>query len=145
MKVSMKVDYGLRAMVALAQQYGRGAAHSSDIAAEQHIPESYLEQLLTILSKAGFIKSKRGPQGGHVLTKAPTQITLDEIVAALEGLTPPISCIQNPADCAQSATCAQRDVWRASEEAAQKVLKTTTLAQLAQNQQRRQREGMFYI
>ncbi len=103
------------------------------------------EQLLTILSKAGFIKSKRGPQGGHLLTKPPTQITLNEIVAALEGLTPPISCIENPADCSQAATCAQRDVWRATEEAAQKVLKATTLAQLAQNQQRRQREGMYYI
>ncbi len=145
MKVSMKVDYGLRAMVALAQRYGRGAVHSSEIAAQQQVPESYLEQLLTILAKAGFIKSKRGPQGGHALTRPPTQITLDEVVAALEGLTPPISCIQNPADCAQAATCAQRDVWRATEEAAQKVLKSTTLAQLAQNQQRRQREGMYYI
>lgn len=145
MKVSMKVDYGLRAMLVLAQSYGQRVLQSGEIAAQQQIPEPYLEQLLTTLRKAGLLRSRRGPRGGHFLAHPPSQITLDQVVSALEGTSPPVSCMEDPKECPNTPTCPQRELWAAVDEAAQKVLKTTTLAQLAQSQKRRERGGMYSI
>ncbi len=64
MRIPMKVDYGVRALVELAAHYGEGRVHTSEIAFKQAIPEAYLEQLMTTLQEAGFINSRRGPQGG---------------------------------------------------------------------------------
>ena len=63
MRIPMKVDYGVRALVELAAHYGEGRLHTSEIAYKQGIPEAYLEQLLTTLQKAGFVDSRRGPRG----------------------------------------------------------------------------------
>ena len=71
MKVSMKGDYGVRALVELAHHYGEGPVQSAAIASRQAIPEPYLDQLLTSLRRAGFIRSVRGPQGGHALIRDP--------------------------------------------------------------------------
>ena len=71
MKVSMKGDYGVRALVELAHHYGEGPVQSAVIASRQSIPEPYLDQLLTSLRRAGFIRSVRGPQGGHALIRDP--------------------------------------------------------------------------
>ena len=144
MKLSMKVDYGVRVLVDLAQRYGQGAIHSSDIAARQGIPEPYLDQLLMALRKAGFIFSKRGPQGGHALAKVPAEINLGEVITALEGSTAP-DCVQEPAGCERATICVQRDVWRAIEEATQKLLQATTISELVQQQERRREGAMFYI
>ena len=62
MKVSMRGDYGIRALVDLADHYGEGPVQSREIAERQYIPEPYLDQLLTMLRKAGFIHSRRGPR-----------------------------------------------------------------------------------
>ena len=85
MKVPMKVDYGVRALVELAQRYGSGSVQTVEIAERQSIPEPYLDQLLATLGKFGFIRSRRGPQGGHVLAKAPHEISLGMVMAGLEG------------------------------------------------------------
>ena len=72
MKVSTKGDYGIRAIIELAHHYGEPKpTQSGDIAARQGVPESYLEQLLTTLRRAGFVRSVRGPQGGHLLVRDP--------------------------------------------------------------------------
>ena len=72
MKVSTKGDYGIRALIELSHHYGEvRPTQSGEIAARQKIPESYLEQLLTTLRRAGFIRSVRGPQGGHALVRVP--------------------------------------------------------------------------
>ncbi|MBF8266474.1 MAG: Rrf2 family transcriptional regulator [Dehalococcoidia bacterium] len=144
MKLSVKVDYGVRVLVDLAQRYGQGSVHSSDIAARQGIPEPYLDQLLMALRKAGFINSKRGPQGGHILAKAPLEINLGEVITALEGSTAP-ECVQEPAGCERATICVQRDVWRAIEEATTKLLQATTIGELVQQQERRLEGAMFYI
>ncbi len=74
MKVSMKGDYGVRALVELAHHYGEGPVQSAVIASRQSIPEPYLDQLLTSLRRAGFIRSVRGPQGGHALIRDPRDL-----------------------------------------------------------------------
>ncbi len=78
MRVSTKGDYGIRALIELAHHFGKTKpTQSSEIAARQNIPESYLEQLLTTLRRAGFIRSVRGPQGGHALIRDPQELRVE--------------------------------------------------------------------
>lgn len=134
MKVSMKVDYGVRALVELARRYGEGPVQTSDIAQRQGIPEAYLDQLMTVLNKFGYVRSRRGPQGGHMLARDPADIKLGSVVETLEGTAPPLDCLIQPEECMLSGTCAQREVWRSVDEAVQTVLASTTIADLANRQ-----------
>jgi Rrf2 family protein len=127
----MKVDYGVRALVDLAQQGSERLIRTAEIAKRQHIPEPYLDQVLTNLNKFGFIKSRRGPRGGHLLAKGSADITLSDVVAALEGRTPPLDFILDADDCVLSGICTQRDIWSGVEDAIQTVLAATTIWQLA--------------
>ena len=142
MKVSMRVDYGIRVLVDLAQ--AEGVSQTSEIAHRQGIPEPYLDQILTILRKAGFIASKRGPQGGHVLARDPSQVSVAEVMAAL-GNPPSLRCLERPADCVQATLCVQRDVWRQIDEATQKLLAAISIGEMAHQQERRHEGGMYYI
>lgn len=135
MRVPMKVDYGVRALVDLAQHYGQGAVQTSEIAGRQNIPESYLDQVLTTLGKSGFVRSRRGPQGGHVLAKPPQEITLDMVMTTLGGTLAPLDCLDDPSTCVMCNMCAQRDIWRAVEQAVHKVLVSTSVADLVRKQQ----------
>ena len=131
MRVPMKVDYGVRALVDLAQQGNERPVRTAEIAQRQHIPEPYLDQVLTTLNKFGFIRSRRGPRGGHLLARDPAGITLSDVVATLEGRTAPLDCITDADDCVLSGSCTQRDIWRGVEEAIQTVLNATTVWELA--------------
>ena len=145
MRVPMKVDYGVRALVDLAQRYGEGPVQTAEIASRQSVPEPYLDQLLTTLHKFGYIRSRRGPQGGHTLAKSPAEINLNMIMATLEGTAAPLDCIEEPAVCTLSTTCAQRDVWRTVEEAVQTMLSSTTIADLANRQRHLSMRGIYQI
>src|SRR5215213_608058 len=85
MRLSMKGDYGVRAMLDLAERGGQGPIQSEAIARRQSISEAYLDQLLTLLRRAGLVRSTRGPRGGHELSRSPADITLTEVLGALEG------------------------------------------------------------
>ena len=145
MKVPMKVDYGVRALVDLASHYGEKSVQTSEIAARQAIPEAYLDQLLTTLHKVGLTRSRRGPQGGHSLAKDPTEINLGMVMESLEGNTPALDCLVEPNECTLSHTCAQRDVWRSLDEAVYDLLSTTTVADLAHRQNHMVSRGMYQI
>ena len=135
MRIPMKVDYGVRALVDLAlRPAGDRPARTADIAGRQSIPEPYLDQVLTTLNKFGFIRSRRGPQGGHVLARPAAQITLDDVVATLEGRSAPLDCIDDMAECTLAADCAQRHIWKDVEDAVHQVLTTTTVGDLAERQ-----------
>src|SRR6476620_9715851 len=84
-KLSMRSDYGARAIVDLARHYNQGPVQSAEIAGRQAIPEAYLEQLLTTLRKSGLIRSTRGPHGGHELARPPAEIRCADVINALEG------------------------------------------------------------
>jgi len=133
-RVPMKVDYGVRALVDLAQQGSVRPIRTNEIAKRQHIPEPYLDQVLTNLNKFGFIRSRRGPRGGHLLAREASDITLSDVVAALEGRTPPLDCILDADDCVLSGSCTQRDIWSGVEDAIQSVLTATTISELANPQ-----------
>ena len=145
MKVPMKVDYGVRALVELAAHYGEGPVQTAEIAVRQSIPEAYLDQLLTTLHKFGFIRSRRGPMGGHSLARDPSEINLGMIMLTLEGNTPVLDCLTEPNECTLSYTCAQRDVWRSVDEAVHDLLSATTVADLAYRQNHLAGRGMYQI
>jgi Rrf2 family protein len=149
MRITMKGDYGLRAMIDLAAHFGEGPIPSAMIAARQRIPEHFLDQVLITLRRAGLLKSLRGPQGGHMLARPPEQISMGEVIAALEGDVAPMECLPTPAICQLSAGCAIREVWAQVEEFARQLLAQTTLQRLAERHrvtdQVRAEAAMYYI
>jgi Rrf2 family transcriptional regulator, cysteine metabolism repressor len=130
-KVSTRAEYGIRALIDLAQHYGAGPVQSHDIAARQGLPEPYLNQLLVTLRRAGLVQSKRGPSGGHTLSRAPEQVTVGEAFLALEGSVAPWLCVEDAGtNCIYAPGCGLRPVWQAVKEATEQVLNRTTLADI---------------
>lgn len=144
MKVSTKGDYGLRALMELALHYGQGPLQSAEIAARQAIPEPYLDQLLTTLRRAGFIRSVRGPQGGHALVRPPDHLKLSEVMTVLEGSLSPIGWLDEP-DGGRPGCEAQRPVWEAVRDATRKILDGVTVADLAEKERQRVEAGDRYV
>ena len=136
MKIPMRVDYGVRALVELAIHYGDAPVQTAEIAARQGIPEAYLDQLMASLNKLGFVSSRRGPKGGHSLALPPAEINLSMVMSKLDANSSPIDCLINPLDCVLSENCAQQEVWKSVEEAISEVLSNITLADLADRQLR---------
>jgi len=146
MKISAKGDYGLRALIELAHRYGDGKpTQSGEIAARQAIPESYLEQLLTALRRAGFVRSVRGPQGGHSLARPPAEIQVSEVIEALEGPIMAVDCLDEASSCAKGGGCAQSEMWAAVRDAIVGVLSSTTVSDLAERDRLAQPGGARYI
>ena len=131
MHIPMKVDYGVRALVDLALHAGDGPVRATDIASRAVIPEAYLAQVLNALNKSGFIRSIRGPQGGHTLAMDPSEVTLSAVMACLDGSDTLVRCLDDTGMCVHVPVCAQREVWRRVEEAVYNVLDSTNIADLA--------------
>ena len=134
MKIPMRVDYGVRALVELALHYGDGPVQTAEIAAKQGIPVAYLDQLMASLNKFGFVVSRRGPRGGHALALPPGAINLSMVMSKLDPNSSPLDCLVNPLDCVLSDSCAQQEVWKSVEDAISEVLSNITLADLAERQ-----------
>jgi Rrf2 family protein len=145
MKLTMKGDYGLRAMLDLAAYYGQGPIESADIASRQCVPVQYLDQILMTLRKEGLVKSVRGPKGGHMLARPPAQITMAQVLQAIEGYVPPMECLPNPGFCQLSPGCALREVWQRVDEMTQQLLTSTTIEELARRHRIGSAETMYYI
>jgi Rrf2 family protein len=146
MRVSTKGDYGIRALIELSHHYGEARPmQSGEIAARQRIPESYLEQLLTTLRRAGFIRSVRGPQGGHALVRDPQELRVSEVIEALEGAIMPIDCLDDASACTRNGGCAQREMWEEVRRAIRDVLDNTTISDLAERDRAAQPGGARYI
>ncbi|MDO8616692.1 MAG: Rrf2 family transcriptional regulator [Dehalococcoidia bacterium] len=146
MRVSTKGDYGIRALIELAHHIGEARPmQSGEIAARQRIPESYLEQLLTTLRRAGFIRSVRGPQGGHALIREPKDLRVSEVIEALEGAIMPIDCLDDASACSRNGGCPQREMWQAVREAILGVLDNTTIGDLAERERAAQAGGTRYV
>ena len=111
MLVPMKVDYGVRTLVYLAQQDEAEFTSTSDIAQAQHIPEPYLLRICSELQKSGLIESRRGPQGGHKLAKPGDQISVSDVVNSVDYSLAPIDCVEEPDGCRLSGACSQRELW----------------------------------
>jgi len=136
MKISTKGEYGIRAMLYIAMHSDHGPVTSHEIAGHQDIPEPYLRQILAVLSKEGLIHSNRGPQGGHVLERPANEISLKQILMILEGQTTSVDQIL-ALPCKIDVGpqhCAIREVFLEVKLAVERILSTTTLADLVGRQ-----------
>jgi Rrf2 family cysteine metabolism transcriptional repressor len=132
MRLSMKGDYGVRAVLDLAERYGQGPIQSEAIAKRQGISEAYLDQLLTLLRRAGLVRSVRGPRGGHQLTRPAGEISLMEVLTALEG-----SFLQVGPEGNQvlPSVRVQQEVWQKVRNEVQKIMESTSVHDLLEREQ----------
>ncbi len=134
MLVPMKVDYGVRTLVYLAQQDNSAFTPTSDIAGDQHIPVPYLLRICSELHKSGLIESRRGPQGGHKLGKASDSISVRDVVDSVDYTLAPIDCVEEPESCRLSGACSQRELWSDVEAMLLEHLSKVTIGELASQQ-----------
>ena len=132
MHIPIKVDYGVRALVDLAQHAQDGPIRAAEIAGRTAIPEPYLAQVLHALSKSGVVRSYRGPLGGHALAKPSSEIRLSAVMASLGGTETMVGCLDDTTACVHVPACAQREVWRSVEEAIHSILDSTSIADLVE-------------
>lgn len=136
MKVGTKGHYGVRAMVALARAYGAGPLPLSGIAAQEDLSPGYLEQLMMQLRRAGLVEGSRGAHGGYTLAHEPSQVTVGQVVRALEGPVVLVECaseLLDPSCCEKEPNCPSRVVWQRMKESIAQVLDSTTLADLCRD------------
>ena len=117
-------------MLDLAQHYDQGPVQIGEVSKRENISVKYLEQLIIPLKKANFIKSLRGPKGGHMLAKPPEEITVGEIVRILEGGINLSSCIEHPEVCDRTTRCLTRGVWEEATKAMYDKLNSVTLSKM---------------
>ncbi len=134
MKFSTKGTYGLRAVVELALRYGEGPVSLAAVATEQGISEAYLEQLMRSLKNAGLVATARGKSGGYLLTKEPSEISVGEVLRALEGSTNVVDCIGSSANvCENACTCSARPLFLKLQSRINAVLNETTIGELTED------------
>jgi Rrf2 family protein len=135
MKLSKRGEYGLRAMVDLASQPASVVVPLKDIAQREQIPVKFLEQILLALRNAGLLRSRTGVGGGYLLAKAPSDITLGQIIRILDGPLAPIRCVSQtayePCACPDEKTCGLRMVMFDVRNAISEILDRTTLEDVA--------------
>jgi Rrf2 family transcriptional regulator, cysteine metabolism repressor len=137
MKLSTKGRYGTRAMIDIALYKESGSTLLKDIASRQGISLKYLDHILSNLRKAGLIKNVRGKGGGYSLTRPAAQITLCEIIEAVEGTLAPVECVDNPDYCKKTSTCSAHDVWVKVRESIEDVLRKTSLQSLTESHEKK--------
>jgi Rrf2 family transcriptional regulator, cysteine metabolism repressor len=138
MMFSTRAEYGVRVMVDLARRGGADPVPLAEIADCEGLPLAYLEHLVARLRRAGLIESRRGAHGGYLLARAPDQITMAEVVEALEGRIAPIECISSAPDgtirCSRESdpdhVCTTKVLWTRVRAAIVTTLKETSLADL---------------
>ena len=141
MKISTKGRYALRLMLDLAQYSNENEYVSiKKVSQRQDISEKYLEQIVAQLSRANFVKSIRGDQGGYRLVKAPENYTVGMILRLIEGNLSSVSCLEdNPNKCQRCNNCVTLEVWQQINDAVDSVIDNITLQDLVQKQQAKAR------
>lgn len=126
-------------MLDLALHYGEGPVLLKDIAERQEISEKYLGHLISPLKAAGLINSSRGAHGGYILTRHPREITLREVVRAVEGDLAIVECVTAPAVCHRVSSCVTRDIWSQVSKKMTEILESTTLQDMVNQQKEKQK------
>ncbi|MBS7407305.1 MAG: RrF2 family transcriptional regulator [Coriobacteriales bacterium] len=134
MVISTKGRYALRLMLDIAMQDGTSPVPLHDIAERQGVSFKYLEQIVPPLSKAGFLKSVRGANGGYLLTRDPSEITTGDILRAGEGNLAPVACLaSDEIDCPRADLCVTLPFWKGLDEAITAYIDSVTLADLVKD------------
>lgn len=132
MKITYKGDYATKIILDLAENCQDKLVHIEDIAKRQDIPQNYLEQILLMLKKGGFVQSKKGPNGGYALTRSPKDISLGDIVRFIEGPIYPISCVdpEAPKTCKEVGKCSFYGIWKEVRESIAKIVDNIDFEQI---------------
>ncbi|MBE5941970.1 MAG: Rrf2 family transcriptional regulator [Lachnospiraceae bacterium] len=143
MKLSTKGRYGLRAMIDLADYSEQTPQSIANIAQRQSISDSYLEQLMAKLKKAGLIESIRGAQGGYVLAKNSNEISVGDILRALEGDLAPVKCgeLDGHNGCSGSDCCVTKTVWKRINDSIQEAVDGIALSELVEDNRKIRKES----
>jgi Rrf2 family protein len=143
MRISAKGEYAVRAVLDLAQHQGQGLVPIQDVARRQGIPQRYLEQVLLVLKGAGFLVSRRGAAGGYRLARSPEEISVGEVLRAVEGsLAPP----ERPR--ARSSNGVERglgELWQEVADAVAAVVDRTTFAVLVDRARQSRSRPVYHI
>lgn len=136
MKISTKGRYALRMMI----EFGLNPEQCtkiSQVAERQGISDKYLEQIVALLHKAGYVRSIRGAQGGYMLTKKPEEYTVGMILRQTEGSLSPVSCLDDAVNqCDRADCCATLTVWAKLKDAIDQTVDSVTLADLIEEQKK---------
>jgi Rrf2 family protein len=146
MRLSTRGRYAIRAASNLAGRSEYGPVALKTIAREEHIPPRYLEQLMNRMRRSGILRSSRGPGGGYVLTKPPSDITLGEIISAIEGRVAVAGCVKpdRRKNCRLEDTCASRLFWASLSGMIQAVMDSVTLQELASGDWRKKNMSALF-
>jgi len=152
-QLSKRTQYSLRALYALARDYGHGPTLISRLSQEEAIPKKFLEQILLSLKGLGLVASKKGKGGGYKLVQPPEQITLAAVIRMIEGPLAPLPCASETRfrkcdECVDIETCGTRIVMKEVRDAMADILERTTLASVCRKvdaaRQKQRPEGSFY-
>ena len=145
MKISTKGRYAVRVMLDLATNNTGEYIKVKEIASRQEISEKYLEQIISVLNKAGYVKSIRGAQGGYKIARDPSNYTVGMILRLTEGSLNPVACLDDDInECERCDTCETLEVWKDLAKAINSVVDHVTVADLVERQQERI-EGSYSI
>jgi Rrf2 family protein len=133
MQITRQADYAVRAVYYLTTLGDKQRAATSQIAEKQHIPPSFLAKIISQLSVAGLLNTSRGARGGVALAKAPKEITLLDVVEAIDGPILLNECVGNDGVCTFSEDCPMRPIWCDTQEMLVKQLKSTTFDRFNNN------------
>lgn len=142
MKISTKGRYAVRLMLDLAMSETESPVRLKEIAGRQGISDKYLEQIISILNKAGYVKSVRGPMGGYRLVRKPEEYTVREILELTEGSLSPVECARVGGTCKRQEKCASQILWKRLNDAVYQVVDGVTLEELMSWQKELNHEGM---
>ncbi len=136
MKLSLRGEYALRALLVLGLNYGPAVVQIQTISRQQNIPKRFLEQILNDLKSAGFVQSKRGVAGGYRLARPPEEITLAAVVRHIEGPLAPVGCVSRhfykKCSCPDESRCAIRSVMKEIRDAVVEIAERVTIAELCE-------------
>ena len=138
MKISTKGRYAVRDMLDLALHNTGECIKVKDIATRQGISEKYLEQIIAVLNRAGYVNSVRGAQGGYRIAKDPSEYTVGMILRLTEGSMAPVACLdEGTPDCDRCDTCETLEVWKELYAAINNVIDNVTIADLVEKSRQR--------
>ncbi len=147
-QLSKRTQYSLRALYALAREYGHGPVLISHLSEQEAIPKKFLEQILLALRNLGLVASKKGKGGGYLLVHPPDQITLASVIRMMEGPLAPLPCASETRfrkcdECVDAETCGTRMVMREVRDATARILERTTLATVCrmEDEARQKKQG----
>ena len=141
-KLSTRGRYGIHAMYDLAAHAGDGPVPIKAISERQAVPEAYLEQLMAVLKRAGLVKSTRGAQGGYALSRPADEISVGEILRALEGGLNLVDCLTEADTCGKACACPSRIVYRKLRDGLNRLADGITLQDMIEDYQRERAGGI---